>query len=171
MEYDYYYTDDIEREMKNLQNGNGRPANVGLAIAALIMGIISVVFFLFVLNIITAIIAIIMAIVFLVGSRRGDKGRSMAVAGIITSVLSIVLCVGSYALVIQNADNIGRMMQKELQNNNSIFRSYENDIEDPFKDFDGNDDFNDFEEFYKDFNNGNGNDSLDDFLKEKDDTL
>ena len=165
MSYNYYYTDDVEREIKNLENGNSRPSNYGLAIASLIMGIVSLVFFLFLLNIVSAIVAIIFGIIFLINTNSGAKGRGLAVAGIITSLLSIVLCIGSYVLIFQNADNISKMFENELQNNNSPFYYYEDngDDSDLFKDFDGIEDFyNNFEE---------NPDDLEDFLKDKDDTL
>ena len=125
MGYDYYYTDDVEREIKNLENRNGHPGNYGLAIASLIMGIASLVFFLFLLNVMSAIIAIIFCIIFLSTTRSGEKGRGLALAGIITSILSIVLCIGSYVIIFQNAANISRMFENELQNDNSPFYYYE----------------------------------------------
>ena len=147
MGYDYYYTDDVEREIKNMQNGNGGSANYGLAMASLVMGIVSLVFFLFLLNIISAILAIIFGIIFLGTSRKGEKGRALAVAGIITSVLSIVFCIGSYMIVFQNADNVTEMMENELRNSNPQFHYYQET--DPFDDFD----------------------NLEDFLEKEDDTL
>ncbi|SCZ79550.1 DUF4190 domain-containing protein [Pseudobutyrivibrio xylanivorans] len=163
MGYDYYYTDDVEREIKNLQNGDA-PANYGLAIASLILGAVSLVFFLFLLNIISAIIAIIMGFIFIGSTKAGAKGRGLAIGGIITAVLSIVLCIGSYVVIFQNADNIGKMFENELQNGDSPFYYYEYNGENPdiFRDFD------DIEDFY----NFDGNsDDFEDFLKEKDDTL
>jgi hypothetical protein len=164
MSYNYYYTDDVEREIKNLENGNSRPSNYGLAIASLIIGIVSLVFFLFLLNIVSAIIAIILGFVFIGGTKAGQKGRGLAKAGIITSILSIVLCIGSYVLIFQNAGNITKMMENEFKSNNSQFHYYESDGEDPFKDFD------DIEDFYRFYENP---DDFEDFLNDndKDDTL
>lgn len=159
MGYDYYYTDDVEREIKNLESGNRRPGNYGLAVASLIMGIVSVVFFLFLLNIISAVVAIIFGIIFLSTSRSGDKGRGLAVAGIITSILSVVLCIGSYVIIFQNADNISRMLENELRNNDTQFYYFDSNGENPFEDFD-------------DFYNFDGDsENFDDFLKDEDDTL
>ncbi|MBR5636867.1 MAG: DUF4190 domain-containing protein, partial [Pseudobutyrivibrio sp.] len=142
-----------------LENKNGRPNNYGLAIASLIMGIVSLVFFLFILNIFTAVAAIIMGLLFLGGTARGCKGRGMALAGVITSILSIVLCIGSYVLIFQNADNISNMMEDELRKSpefNYEFNYGDDSLEDDY--------FNDlFDNYYND----NGIDSLDD----TDDTL
>ena len=48
MNEEYYFTEDIDRELRSPQrNNNSRPDNYGLAIASMILGIISLVFFLF----------------------------------------------------------------------------------------------------------------------------
>ena len=159
---DYYYTDDVEREINNLGNDNRRPSHYGLAVVSLVLGLVSLVFFLFLLNIITGIAAIVFGITFLVGTRKGDKGRGFAKIGIITSILSIVLCIGSYIMIFQNADNISRMLENELKNNDSQFHYYEYDNEDPFKGFD------DIEDFY---NFDGKSEDIDDFLNGGDDTL
>ena len=163
MGYDYYYTDDVEREIKNMENDNSRPANYGLAVASLVMGIVSLVFFLFILNIISAIVAIIFGIIFLGSTTRGQKGRSCAAAGIVTAVLSVVLCIGSYVIIFQNGDNITKMMENELRGKDSQFHYYYDD------DFYGEDPFKDIEDFYQFYEN-NG-DFEDDFLDKGDDTL
>ena len=160
MGYDYYYTDDVEREIKNMESGNGRPANYGIAVASLVMGIVSLVFFLFLLNIVTAIIAIVFGIIFLGSSNSGEKGRGCAAAGIAASILSIVLCIGSYIIIFQNSDNISNMMENELRNNNSQFHYYE--------DFNGDDPFSDIEDFYQFYEN---NQNPEDLFDNGDDTL
>ena len=173
MSYDYYYTDDVEREIKNLHNGTKGQANYGLAVASMVVGIVSLVFFLFFINIILAIAAIIMAIVFLSSSAKGARGRGFATAGIITAILSIVFCIGSYVIIFSNADNISRMMQNEIDNNPQyhLYEDNGNGVDpfsaDPFEDFD------DFYEFYNNYNGIDGLENPDDLnsLPGQDDTL
>ena len=114
-----------------------------------------------------------MAIVFLSSSAKGERGRGFATAGIITAVLSIVFCIGSYVIIFSNADNISRMMQNEIDNN-SQYHLYEDNGNgvDPFS----TDPFEDFDDFYEFYNNYNGIDGLenpDDLnsLPGQDDTL
>lgn len=60
----------------------------GFAIAALVLGILSVLCFCGCINYVMAIAAIILAIIHLV---RSDQGKGMAIAGIILSVISMIL--------------------------------------------------------------------------------
>ncbi len=159
MNEEYYFTEDIDRELRSPQrNNNSRPDNYGLAIASMILGIISLVFFLFGLNFFTAIVSIILAIIFLASNARSasHKGRGMAITGIVTSVLSMAFFIGSIAFVMQNADNIMDMFQSEIEfgpgENNEFYFEYN---------FDGLDDLDELDQF----------DNNNDFDVDLDDTL
>ncbi len=68
----------------------GTQPGIGFGIASLVLGILSLVFFWTFLNIPMAILAVIFAIIHLC-RQTGHKG--MAVAGIVTSVISVILTV------------------------------------------------------------------------------
>lgn len=71
--------------------GYGPPAN-GLAIAGMVVGIVSIaLFWLTLFDLPVAIVGLILSIVGLTRSNQlGGTGRSMAVAGIVTSVIGFV---------------------------------------------------------------------------------
>ncbi|QFJ54556.1 DUF4190 domain-containing protein [Pseudobutyrivibrio xylanivorans] len=121
MNYEYQYVEDIDKEMNSLNDRkDAPPMNYGLAVASLIIGAISLVFFLFGLNILSSIIAIIFGAVFL-GSNSGrgvKKGKALAVTGILTAIASIVLCIGCWTYMFSNADNIILMMNDGIFFNN-----------------------------------------------------
>lgn len=147
MNEQYYYTDDIEREIKySRDNRNARPDNFGLAIASMILGIISLVFFLFGLNFFTAIVSIILGIIFLVSNARAGKikGRGMAITGIITSVLSITFFIGSIVFIMGNAEHIVEMFESELESNPGFYQEFEYN-------YNNGNDFNDFNDNNLDF--------------------
>jgi len=77
----------------------------GLAVTAMVLGVVSLVFFLFVFNIFTGISAIILSIVYL-AVHKGKDGKIMAVVGLITAVLSLVLFFASVGLILGNIDHI-----------------------------------------------------------------
>lgn len=145
MNEEYYFTEDIDRELRSPQrNENARPEGYGLAIASMILGIFSLVFFLFGINFLTAIAGTILGIIFLVTSirTRSSKGRAMAITGIVTSVLSIALFIGSIAYIMHNSDNIIRMFESEflfnpgLQDEFNFEYNFDYDIDDNGLDFD-----------------------------------
>ncbi|SEA30894.1 protein of unknown function [Pseudobutyrivibrio sp. ACV-2] len=145
MNEEYYFTEDIDKELRRPQmNENARPENYGLAIASMILGIFSLVFFLFGINFLTAIAGTILGIIFLVTSMQthSSKGRGMAITGIITSVLSIALFIGSIAYIMHNSDNIVRMFESEflfnpgIQDEFNFEYNFDYDIDDNDLDFD-----------------------------------
>ncbi len=106
MNEEYIFAEDIDEEAAAIRrNQNARPENYGLVIVACIMGVISLVFFLFGINIFSSIVAIVLACIYLATS-NSSKGRGLAITAIVTSVLSIVLCIGSWMLVFTNIDNL-----------------------------------------------------------------
>ena len=140
MNYDYYYSDDVKKDMESSNNG-GNSGNIGLAVASMVLGIIAILSFLFFINIFLAVIAIVLGIVHLNTVKCQNSGRGMAIAGIVTGGVSILLTIGVYMLLFSVAS----------------------DIESPFplEDYDYYDDFDD----YYDYNYYN------DFLEEFHDTL
>ena len=79
----------------------------GMAIASLVLGLISITLFLFGINILFSIIGLVLGIIFLCA--RKTKGNGLAIAGIITSILSIVLFIGSWYFIFANIDNIANL--------------------------------------------------------------
>lgn len=79
---EYTYSGDVPEQ---------KPAKTGLAVAALVLGIISVVLSCLGFNIIIAIVAIILGAVYL--SKKQPEKRGMAIAGIVLGIVSIALFV------------------------------------------------------------------------------
>ncbi|MBP5595532.1 MAG: DUF4190 domain-containing protein [Pseudobutyrivibrio sp.] len=77
----------------------------GMAIAAMVLGIISLELFLLAFNILTGITAIILSVIYLV-VYKGKSGKIMAWVGMVTGLLSIVLFIISYSLIASNVDNL-----------------------------------------------------------------
>ena len=80
--------------------GGGDSEGSGFGIAALILGIISMVFFCSCLTYITAPLAIIFGIVQLVKSKT--RGKGLAIAGLVTGIISLLACIAFYAVIIHN---------------------------------------------------------------------
>ena len=78
---------------------------IGMAVASLVLGLLSLIFFLVGLNLVGAIISIILGIIF-IATRRGQAGKRLAVIGIITSIISIVLFLGSMSYMLSNSKGI-----------------------------------------------------------------
>ena len=87
---------------------------IGMAVACLVLGLLSLIFFLTGLNIVTAIIAIILGIIF-IATRRGKRGKLLAKLGIAASVLSIALFWGSMVYMAGNYDNVLSLEEEALQ--------------------------------------------------------
>ena len=102
-EPEYGYTG--PRYSRTEEEYRAKKESMGPAIASLILGILSLIFFLIGINIVAAIIAIVLGIVYLATSRT-KKGKGMAIAGITTAALGIVCCIGAWAFIISNADHI-----------------------------------------------------------------
>ncbi len=128
MKYEYYYTDDVARKMDEIRQNNNKLENIGLIIPAVVLGVASLVLFLFGINLLMAAISIIMAILFLAANvRMGKKrGTGLAIIAIVTSVLSVVLFFGSWALIMTNFDNLAPMIEEEFENNPNIEFNYNN---------------------------------------------
>ena len=121
----------------NYQNGAPRdpgyykpPYNDGFAIASLVLGIISLVFFCACCNIITAILAVVFGIIHIT---RTDKRRGMAIAGIVTASLSVILGVVSWVLLTTNVN---------------FMNSFRGDVEDIIPYFENEDSYDDFLDDY-----------------------
>ena len=107
---------------QNYRDYGQHEKKIGMGIASLVLGIISLVFFCSCFNIITGILAIIFGIIQL--AKYAPHGKGLAIGGIITSVLSIILLVVFYVSIGSNT---------ALQN--SILDEYEDlydiDLRDP----------------------------------------
>ena len=99
----------------------------GLAIAALVLGLVSLVFFLLGLNIFTGLLAIILSIIYLV-THKGKEGKVMATIGLISAVLSIALLLISWTLIFSNAEGLMPVYFEMLE-------KYGVDIESQYPDF------------------------------------
>ena len=78
---------------------------IGMAVASLVLGVLSLIFFLIGLNLVGAIVSIILGIIF-IATRRGKAGKRLAVIGIITSIISIVLFFASMSYMLTNTKGI-----------------------------------------------------------------
>ncbi len=162
MNEEYYYSENFyQQDGGNGQNGNDVAVNYGLAVTSLVLGIVSVVFFFFGINILTAIVSITLAIIFLVSnSGRGvKKGRSLAIWGIITSILSLVMFVISWVFIFSNINNMVNMFD-DYMDSPGLYYEYN---------FDGDEgdiqDYDDILKQYEDLLNENQN------VPEEDQTL
>ncbi len=132
MNEEYYFSEDFEKDLRTSSPaGKVRPDNYGLAVVSMVLGIISLVFFLFGLNFISAIVSIILAIIFLASNAgNGIKaGKGMAIAGIVTSGLSIALFIGCIIFVTRNATNIIHMFESEFMTNPDYYEFYEDEFD------------------------------------------
>ena len=138
MNYDYYYSDDVKKDMES-SNNEGKSGSIGLAVASMVLGIIAIIGFLFFINILFAIIAIILGIVHLCTVKASNSGRGMAIAGIVTGGLSILLTIGVYTLLFSVASDIESLFPSEDYNYYDYFDddydyNYYNDLLDEFHD-------------------------------------
>ena len=161
MNEEYYYSENFNENNTNFrQEQNLRPQNYGLLVPAFVLGLASLVFFLFGLNLITAIVAIVLSVMFLAANAGtgNKKGRGMAIIALVSSVLSIIMFIGSWALIVRNLDNLDDMFSDYLGNPELY---YEYNSGDDFDDF-----YNEYEKLLEDNTLEDGMDSLD-----SDDTL
>lgn len=124
---------------------------IGFGVASLVLGIISLVFFCACCNVITGILAIIFGIIQLV--KYKPHGKGIAIGGIVTSVISIILCIVFYILVGSNA----ALSESILKNYEDI---YNYDFSDP----------NSVEEFLEDIEGDSDTQELKNFGDEEDDS-
>lgn len=103
--YQEYYNE------KMAQNGrqpeNKKPDDYkGLAIASLVIGIISILFFCSCINLLTALIGIVLGSVYLSKKMNDSGAKAMAVTGIVTSALSILMFCIMVAITMAITGNI-----------------------------------------------------------------
>ena len=91
---------------------HGKKMNVGLGIASLVIGIISLMCFCTGLNVILAILAIVFGIVQLATC----ESKGLAIGGIVMAAISIVLTAITYGLLFSNV-TFTNMMKEEVQQN------------------------------------------------------
>lgn len=91
---------------------NGKKLNVGFGVASLVLGIISLLCFCSGVNVILAILAIVFGVIQILTCEK----KGMAIGGIVTAVISVVLLVITWGLLFSNAAFMD-MMQEEMQNN------------------------------------------------------
>lgn len=98
----------------------------GFGIAALVLGIISIVFFWAGINFITAILAIVFGAIYV--AKRKEYGKGFGIAGIILGGVSIVIGLIFWALVAFVAVNYAGTIGNEISNDfNSEFGEEFND--------------------------------------------
>ena len=90
---------------------NGKKLGVGFGVASLVLGIISLLCFCSGVNVILAILAIVFGVIQIVTCEK----KGMAIGGIATAVISVVLLVITWGLLFSNAAFMD-MMQEEMQN-------------------------------------------------------
>ncbi len=91
-------------EVTRTKNQQGSKSSNGLAIASMVLGIISVVFFCSCFNIITAIAALVTGILFLAVFNTGKKGdKGMAISGIVMAIISVVALIVSWFFIFSAA--------------------------------------------------------------------
>ena len=106
MNEDYIFEDEVEVDNSTFYTSEEPPKqSIGMAVTALVLGIISLMFFLTFINIITGIFAIILATIFL-ATHKGKRGRGFAWIGMCSSVISIVALIMSISMIYSNIDNI-----------------------------------------------------------------
>ncbi len=104
---------------------------IGKAVASLILGVLSLVFFLTGLNLITAIIAIVLGIIF-IATRKQKDGKPIAAIGIITAIVSIVMFFMSWSYLFTNVSGILRIEEDILKmyQDSDGYLSYPEDLDD-----------------------------------------
>lgn len=112
------------RAQNQEQNGNGKKqSGIGLGVASMILGMVSLLCFCTGLNIVTGITAIVFGIIQIVTCEK----KGMAIAGITTAAISIVLCIGCYALIFNNSHFV-RMLENEILEKELMEEFYDDDI-------------------------------------------
>lgn len=103
-----------------------KPGN-GMAIASLILGIISFVFFCSCCNIIFAIMSVIFGIVALC-RYTGSGNTGMAITGIILSVLSVLGFIAFWVSISVGSEAFSTMITEEMISNDSSLKDFYNQI-------------------------------------------
>ena len=92
-------------------NATGKKIGLGFGIASLVLGIVSLLCFCTCINIVLAILAIIFGIIQIISY----ESRGMAIGGIVTATISIILFVTCYGLLFSNATFV-KMVEDEMSN-------------------------------------------------------
>lgn len=120
------------------QAGQGSYSN-GFGIASMVLGILSLVLFCTCINVPLAIAAVIFGVL---QFGRGTQGRGMAIAGIVTSVISVLALIVTIALLWRPFVQYYQEELPRLQQRPEYDREYyEDDLEDFFEFFDDGDYF------------------------------
>lgn len=144
----YQQNDYWQQARQNMYQEPERKPSQAFGIVSLIFGILSLLCFYTCCNVLFAVIAIIFGIIQLT---QNNRGKGMAIAGIITSVLSIVLLIAFYALFMFSVDFQNAFTDEFLEKgmDPDLYQYYEQyndllpddyDMEENF-DFDGDDTF------------------------------
>ncbi len=94
----------------------GRSLPTGMAVASLILGILGILTAFFLLGGLLGLVAVILGVLALGKIKRGEAdGRGMAIGGIVTGAIALVLTIGFLAIVgsffAANSDEIGSLTQ------------------------------------------------------------
>lgn len=120
----------------NTVNGNKGNEKEGFGIAALILGILSIIFsFTMILSIIMGLIAVIFGIIHIAKKSR----RGLGVAGIITGVFGIIISIAiivCIAMVASNAENSRHSFDYNFNYNNKDNSNYYDEYDDQYDDYD-----------------------------------
>ncbi|MEE1248617.1 MAG: hypothetical protein UHU19_05250 [Lachnospiraceae bacterium] len=114
----------INPQQQKKEGGNG------FGIAALILGIISLILFCTCINIPLAILAIIFAIVQMVKGGKSGAGKGMAIAGLITGIASLVCFIVFYVMIAVGIVDAGSDFYYDTP-----YEYFEEDFEDDIDDF------------------------------------
>ena len=146
---------------QNYRDYGQNEKKIGMGIASLVLGIISLVFFCSCFNIITGILAIIFGIIQL--AKYAPHGKGLAIGGIVTAVLSIVLLVVFYVSIgsntaLQNSilDEYEDLYDIDLRNPDDV----EKFLEDTYEN--GSDEFEEDEDSLKEESELEDGETLDD---------
>lgn len=131
-----------------------QPVSKGFGIASLVLGILSLILYCTCINILLAVLAIIFGIIQLV---QKDSPKGMAIAGIITSCLSIVFFVISL-IVFMSSTEMQEAFEQGFQNGiqgDFNFNIPFEDSDDFYNDYDDYDDY-DYHDYYDYDEDGHG---------------
>ncbi|MCR4830274.1 MAG: DUF4190 domain-containing protein [Pseudobutyrivibrio sp.] len=115
----------LERKAAYRRPVNNKPEDretIGIAIGSFVLGVLSLVFFLIGINFISAIISIVLGIIYLVSSKE-KRGKGLAITGIVTSILGMVLCIAAWAFIFSNAANI-RVLTNDVEGMEKWYEYY-----------------------------------------------
>lgn len=123
-QYQQSYWQQPERQPKD---------SIGFGVASLVLGIISLLLFCSCINWLTGVLAIIFGIIQIVNSRR----RKMAIAGIITAALSLVLTVSLYGSFFFGGRSVDDGFDDYFDYYYNFYDDYDNhnDFYDDFEDY------------------------------------